>query len=79
MSASTGKKIRLNRLIQAESNTCLICAIDHGMTSPTFLDGLYDTDARVRETIAGGTNVLMLGRGWSRRRRTTSGAIRRWR
>jgi len=63
MSASTGKKIRLNRLIQAESNTCLICAIDHGMTSPTFLDGLYDTDARVREAIAGGANVLMLGRG----------------
>jgi DhnA family fructose-bisphosphate aldolase class Ia len=63
MSASTGKQIRLNRLIQAESNTCLICAIDHGMTSPKFLDGLYDTDARVREAIAGGANVLMLGRG----------------
>ena len=63
MSASTGKKIRLNRLIQTETNTCLICAIDHGMTSPKFLDGLYDTEARVRETIAGGANVLMLGRG----------------
>jgi fructose-bisphosphate aldolase / 2-amino-3,7-dideoxy-D-threo-hept-6-ulosonate synthase len=60
---STGKRIRLNRLIQAESNTCLICAIDHGMTSPIFLDGLYDTEARVREAIAGGANVLMLGRG----------------
>jgi DhnA family fructose-bisphosphate aldolase class Ia len=63
MSAATGKKIRLNRLIQAETNTCLICAIDHGMTSPVFLDGLYDTQARVREAIAGGANVLMLGRG----------------
>lgn len=63
MSATTGKKIRLNRLIQAETNTCLICAIDHGMTSPTFLSGLYDTGARVREAIAGGANVLMLGRG----------------
>lgn len=63
MSASTGKKIRLNRLIQSETNTCLICAIDHGMTSPVFLDGLYDTPARVREVIAGGANVLMLGRG----------------
>ena len=40
MSANTGKQIRLNRLIQAETNTCLICAIDHGMTSPQFLDGL---------------------------------------
>ncbi len=63
MSAITGKTIRLNRLIQKETNTCLICAIDHGMTSPVFLDGLYDTPARVRETIAGGSNVLMLGRG----------------
>ncbi len=63
MSAITGKKIRLNRLIEAETNTCLICAIDHGMTSPTFLDGLYDTGSRVREVIEGGANVLMLSRG----------------
>src|SRR5215470_629156 len=63
MSASTGKAIRLSRLIQTETNTCLICAIDHGMTSPQFLDGLYDTDVRVREVIEGGANVLMLGRG----------------
>ncbi len=63
MSAFTGKAIRMNRLIQAETNACIICAIDHGMTSPVFLDGLYDTTARVREVIAGGANVLMLGRG----------------
>jgi len=67
MSAVTGKKIRLNRLIQAETNTCLICAIDHGMTSPQFLSGLYDTGARVREAIAGGANVLMLGRGMAKK------------
>jgi DhnA family fructose-bisphosphate aldolase class Ia len=63
MSAITGKKIRLQRLIQAETNTCLIVAIDHGMTSPVFLDGLYDTGSRVRESIEGGANVLMLSRG----------------
>jgi fructose-bisphosphate aldolase/2-amino-3,7-dideoxy-D-threo-hept-6-ulosonate synthase len=63
MSAITGKAIRMNRLIQAESNTCLICAIDHGMTSPKFLSGLYDTGARIREAISGGANVLMLSRG----------------
>src|SRR5262245_20820360 len=63
MSAITGKKIRLNRLIEKETNTCLICAIDHGMTSPVFLDGLYDTEARVRDAINGGANVLMLSRG----------------
>ena len=63
MSAATGKHIRLNRLIQAESHTCLIVAIDHGMTSPVFLDGLYDTGRRIQESIAGGANVLMLSRG----------------
>ncbi len=80
MSAVTGKKIRLNRLIQVETNTCLICAIDHGMTSPQFLSGLYDTEARVREAIAGGANVLMLGRGMAKKfchlfRRDTSLAL----
>jgi class I fructose-bisphosphate aldolase len=63
MSAVTGKTIRLNRLIQKEYNTCLIVAIDHGMTSPVFLDGLYDTGRRIQESIEGGSNVLMLGRG----------------
>lgn len=63
MSAVTGKKIRLNRLIQTETNTCLICAIDHGMTSPQFLDGLYDTGSRIKEAVDGGANVLMLSRG----------------
>jgi DhnA family fructose-bisphosphate aldolase class Ia len=63
MSSYTGKSIRMNRLLEAETSTCLIVAIDHGMTSPIFLDGLYDTSSRVQEAIAGGANVLMLGRG----------------
>jgi fructose-bisphosphate aldolase / 2-amino-3,7-dideoxy-D-threo-hept-6-ulosonate synthase len=66
MSSYTGKKIRMNRLIEAGTNTCLIVAIDHGMTSPLFLDGLYDTGSRVKESIAGGANVLMLGRGMAK-------------
>jgi len=45
MSSITGKKIRLNRLLEPGTNTCLIVAIDHGLTSPQFLDGLYDTSA----------------------------------
>ncbi len=63
MSAITGKAIRMKRLIEVETNTCLICAIDHGMTSPVFLDGLYDTESRIKEAIDGGANVLMLSRG----------------
>ncbi len=66
MSSATGKRIRLGRLIEAETSTCLIVAIDHGMTSPHFLPGLFDTGQRVEQAIAGGANVLMLGRGMAK-------------
>ena len=59
--AGTGKEIRLKRLID-ETGVSIICALDHGMTSPKFLQGLTDTRARAREAIAGGANVFMLGR-----------------
>jgi fructose-bisphosphate aldolase, class I len=61
--ALTGKRIRLRRLIDPETGTCRIVALDHGMTSPEFLEGLTDTAGRVRESVDGGANVLMLGRG----------------
>jgi DhnA family fructose-bisphosphate aldolase class Ia len=66
MSSTTGKHIRLNRVIEAQTRTCLIVAIDHGKTSPRFLPGLFDTGARVEQAIAGGANVLMLGRGMAK-------------
>jgi DhnA family fructose-bisphosphate aldolase class Ia len=37
------------------------------MTSPVFLDGLYDTRARTREAIGGGANVFMMSRGFAKR------------
>ncbi len=52
-----GKQIRMRRLILEESNSCVICALDHGMTSPKFLNGLNDTKLRAREAITGGANV----------------------
>jgi len=62
-----GKQIRMNRLIHKETNSCVICALDHGMTSPIFLDGLNDTTARTREAVAGGANVFMMSRGFAKR------------
>ena len=62
-----GKQIRMRRLIREESNSSVICALDHGMTSPVFLDGLFDTRARTREAIAGGANVFMMSRGFAKR------------
>jgi len=57
----------MNRLIQAETKTSIVFAIDHGMTSPTLLKGLVPTNLRVRQAIAGGANVLMLSRGFAKR------------
>ena len=46
---NVGKQMRMKRLID-EHGACVICALDHGMTSPVFLDGLFDTKARLEET-----------------------------
>ncbi|MBI4737536.1 MAG: hypothetical protein HY766_15990, partial [candidate division NC10 bacterium] len=59
---SLGKQFRMKRVVD-EDGTCLICALDHGMTSPTFLPPLADTGARLREAIRGGANVIMMSAG----------------
>ena len=72
-----GKQIRLKRVVDEDTHTSLICALDHGMTSPVFLRPLAQIRERAREAIAGGANVLMLSRGMARQvgrelRKTTS-------
>ena len=62
---SLGKQFRMKRVVN-EDGTCLICALDHGMTSPTFLPPLADTAARLREAIRGGANVIMMSQGFAR-------------
>jgi fructose-bisphosphate aldolase / 2-amino-3,7-dideoxy-D-threo-hept-6-ulosonate synthase len=62
---SVGKRIRLKRVIDP-AGVSIICALDHGMTSPEFLEPLADVRARAAETIAGGANVLMLSKGMTR-------------
>jgi fructose-bisphosphate aldolase / 2-amino-3,7-dideoxy-D-threo-hept-6-ulosonate synthase len=44
----------------------VICALDHGMTSPTFLEPLADIVTRTQEAVAGGANVIMMSRGMIR-------------
>jgi DhnA family fructose-bisphosphate aldolase class Ia len=63
---SLGKEFRLKRLIREETNSSVICALDHGMTSPKFLGGLVDMKGRVREAQEGGANVFMLSKGFAR-------------
>jgi DhnA family fructose-bisphosphate aldolase class Ia len=64
---SLGKEIRLKRVIEPTYNTSIICALDHGMTSPIFLPELVDLEARTRETICGGANVIMMSAGLAKR------------
>jgi fructose-bisphosphate aldolase / 2-amino-3,7-dideoxy-D-threo-hept-6-ulosonate synthase len=62
---SVGKTMRLKRVIDREG-VSVICALDHGMTSPTFLEPLADIAQRTREVVAGGSNVIMMSKGMIR-------------
>ena len=65
MTTQVGKAMRLKRVIDP-SGVSIICALDHGMTSPTFLEPLADITARAAETVAGGANVIMMSKGMIR-------------
>jgi fructose-bisphosphate aldolase/2-amino-3,7-dideoxy-D-threo-hept-6-ulosonate synthase len=57
--------MRLKRVIDPKG-VSVICALDHGMTSPTFLEPLSDIAARTAEAVRGGANVIMMSRGMTR-------------
>src|SRR5205814_6250019 len=57
-----GKSMRLKRVID-QAGVSVICALDHGMTSPQFLEPLADIATRTAEAVAGGANVIMMSMG----------------
>jgi fructose-bisphosphate aldolase / 2-amino-3,7-dideoxy-D-threo-hept-6-ulosonate synthase len=63
---STGKRMRMKRVVDP-SGVSIICALDHGMTSPTFLEPLAEIERRTAEAVAGGANVIMMSKGMIRR------------
>ena len=65
MSSQVGKSMRLKRVIDP-AGVSVICALDHGMTSPTFLEPLSDIATRTSEAVAGGANVIMMSKGMIR-------------
>jgi fructose-bisphosphate aldolase / 2-amino-3,7-dideoxy-D-threo-hept-6-ulosonate synthase len=65
VTTQVGKAMRLKRVIDP-AGVSIICALDHGMTSPTFLEPLADIAARTTETVAGGANVIMMSKGMIR-------------
>jgi fructose-bisphosphate aldolase/2-amino-3,7-dideoxy-D-threo-hept-6-ulosonate synthase len=65
VTTQVGKSMRLKRVIDP-AGVSIICALDHGMTSPTFLEPLADVATRTAETVAGGANVIMMSKGMIR-------------
>jgi DhnA family fructose-bisphosphate aldolase class Ia len=65
VTTQVGKVMRLKRVIDP-AGVAIICALDHGMTSPTFLEPLADIATRATETVAGGANVIMMSKGMIR-------------
>ena len=65
MTTQVGKAMRLKRVIDP-AGVSVICALDHGMTSPTFLEPLADIQARTTEAVSGGANVIMMSKGMIR-------------
>jgi fructose-bisphosphate aldolase/2-amino-3,7-dideoxy-D-threo-hept-6-ulosonate synthase len=65
MTTQVGTSMRLKRVIDP-AGVSLICALDHGMTSPSFLEPLADIAARTGEAVAGGANVIMMSKGMIR-------------
>ena len=62
MRQSVGKAMRMKRVIDT-AGVSVICALDHGMTAPTFLEPLADIEQRTKEAVAGGANVIMMSKG----------------
>jgi len=80
MIQNLGKKIRMKRLLEEGTGTCLIFAIDHGLTSPKYLSELDRTEEITGEAIKGGAHVIMLNMGFAQKvpdvfRPTTSLAL----
>ncbi len=63
--ASIGVRMRMKRVVDP-AGVSVICALDHGMTSPTFLEPLGDIASRTSEAVAGGANVIMMSKGMIR-------------
>lgn len=62
---NVGKRMRMKRVIDP-AGVSIICALDHGMTSPTFLEPLAKIEERTAEAVAGGANVIMMSKGMIR-------------
>lgn len=60
---STGKAVRLRRILDPESGTTTMFAFSHGTSAPNVLEGLEDPAAMVRAAADGGADCVFLSPG----------------
>jgi DhnA family fructose-bisphosphate aldolase class Ia len=60
---STGKALRLRRIIDPESQTTVMFAFSHGTSVPTVLPGIEDPSSRLEAVRDGGADCIFLAPG----------------
>jgi DhnA family fructose-bisphosphate aldolase class Ia len=60
---STGKALRLRRIIDPESQTTVMFAFSHGTSVPTVLPGIEDPTGRLEAVRQGGADCIFLAPG----------------
>lgn len=63
---STGKAMRMRRIIDPATKTAVMFAISHGTSAPQVLPGIEDPRPMVRKVVEGGANVVFLARGFAK-------------
>ena len=60
---NTGKKLRLRRIINQETNRSVMYACSHGTTAPNVLRGIEDPSYGIESAINGGVDLVFLSHG----------------
>jgi len=63
--SSTGKTLRMRRILDPATGTAVMFAISHGTGTPKVLKGIEDPRPMVRAVVEGGANVIFLSRGFA--------------
>lgn len=62
--SSTGKALRMRRILDPATGTSVMFAISHGTSAPKVLSGIEDPRPMVRAVTEGGANLVFLARGF---------------
>ena len=64
--SSTGKTLRMRRILDPATGTAVMFAISHGTSAPKVLPGIEDPRPMVQAVVEGGANVVFLARGFAK-------------